>query len=61
MFFQLGGGRKITEAQAEKETMVGGQKIHQLGQVVLVSRIQNGFCVCVCVSGLFYLRMDVWM
>ena len=32
---------KQQQPQAEKETMAGGQKIHQSGQVVLVSKIQN--------------------
>ena len=39
--FQPGGGRKTnndTAAQVEKETMAGGQKIHQPGQVALVSK-----------------------
>ena len=27
-------------AQAEKETMAGGKKVHQSGQVLLVSKIQ---------------------
>ena len=56
LFFQSGGGGGATmAAQAVQEKVVSGQKIHQLREVVLVSKTH------ICSLSFLPLSGEVWL